>query len=350
MSLLGALPRELWPLIAECLPSHDILNICRTSHEFNQLCLPVLYKDIDLSHLDIIAISDKLGPRRGPFDTALGDPTCRTIRTRQNLFYQTITRKPKQSKYARSLAWAHVVDVRHYPFWNREAMATFAALDHVRRLDMYASKKSFLLPNREPAMRNLFPRATHIRLAGTMSIEWVKAILLGKEKSDIQSLILGLEPFTNELEGVDIFRGYESKLLAIELQSRCLKLEHFALQRITSKSLTPGDLRVEFQAWAHLISTLQARKITLWIGTPAFEDEENLTMDEIQREEFQREQEEIYIKSYIQPILRTGWPSLEEIYVRGIEVRGLLTERLQSVKVTIDKKTAFKAHWQDIDF
>ncbi|KAF2790471.1 hypothetical protein K505DRAFT_327569 [Melanomma pulvis-pyrius CBS 109.77] len=341
---IKSLPTDIWPLIAECLPSQDILNICCTSKALHQLCLPNLYHQIDLSHPNISALTDKEPHNTNPFNQPKDSSAVDAIRSQQLQFMPHILRKsPENAKYVKSLTWAHVTDVRLYRPWNVDILRTFTALDRVRRLDIYASKTSTLRPN---GHLDLFPRATHIRLAGHMSRDWVSAILLGREKADLHSLILGVEIYSSDPRQPrsPTIPASEVQALASELRPRCNKLEYLGLQGIVQEG-EPSNKYSKFGDWARFIEILQPQRLNVWCAKQGPLEYQALQSDQ---ELYQEEAREKAFCEYIRPVLLRGWPSLKAIKIYGIHAESIESESPGGVQVSVDDSMDHCGRWQGL--
>ncbi|MCJ1255179.1 hypothetical protein MMC24_002995 [Lignoscripta atroalba] len=221
-------PREIQITIAENCESQDLCNLCRTSRGLYELCIPVLYHDVDLSiHNRGLVRCNR--PGIGWFYLPADYPTCENVpenaRSKQERFLGTLLDHPDYRGYVRSLTWTFLVlntenldpdpyaepEVFGRPLieiWN--VMQSLTNLKHVdfAHLDFY---QDIDILGESPT--TLFSSATSVRIAAEMKYCLATSVLHSIDPSKLVHLCLSNVQDPGQLENGD---RYESDVLHSE--------------------------------------------------------------------------------------------------------------------------------------
>ena len=348
---------EIWLLVMKMLDPSSLKTLTRVSQNLHSLAIAVLYSTIDLSiHHD------------NP-ETQCSVETQR-IFGQQALFMQQVLDRPELALQVRAFTWTMGLEqLCHLPEWasrtgespppiyNLENIyVVFSYLRQVLHVDIHGGD----FHNYPcPAISNLFPDASYIRLSGQMHYALASAILHGSNKVPLHSLTLCIllergrfqtghnyEPQfdprlrrtrralpleeiwpQNVVVPTQVAPGEMVRLLLDPtLQSRCAHLQNFTfgvldLTREYRWSMLPPGWCVRIlsihEELTEFFQTVHPHNVEITYSQLSPERRQEL------RSLYWRPHCRVHPRPSAQPqhalfhILREGWPELESLIIRG---------------------------------
>lgn len=195
---LEDLPQDIFLEILDICAAHKgaLYNLSLTSKFIQNTCLPLLYRDVDLSTHNRGRLVEEEGACCWEvWADADGDYVPDNARLRQYSFLRTLTAHPEYGAFVRSFAWTLIwtgspydtseLDDIEFAIWD-----VFSSLTNVRDLDLaslhYNDRERFIRQN----PRQLFSSAVRVRLLGWMHYGLVMSILYSVDPSKLEHLAL----------------------------------------------------------------------------------------------------------------------------------------------------------------
>ncbi|CZR63814.1 uncharacterized protein PAC_13711 [Phialocephala subalpina] len=200
-------PLELWYNITSDFPRKTVATLMLAHSSLRAVLTPVLYHTVDLSIAslnpsfskaripEVIALINRPGPR----SWLQRSDTARS----QHLFIRQILAHPELALHVKALSWtlglgrmALLPEKIHgeEAVWNDEDMwAVLNLLKAVVKADIGTASRGHGCFPRDMMGEALFPAAQHVKLAGTMRMAFVNAVLLGKFETSIDGKGKGKE-------------------------------------------------------------------------------------------------------------------------------------------------------------
>lgn len=239
----SSLPPEIHVGIAGQCETSDLGNLCLTSKWVNQICLPVLYRHIDLD-VD-----------RHMCDSTMSQDYHLMLATlqRQQQLVDTLLSRPQYGKYIRTFRgtlYTHLFDLRRGKgeeyITEEEVWRATESLTHVQSVTL-GSRNRFsncMTRPRAHVPSSLFQSATSVTLVGEIQYELAKSILCGLKPAILMHLGLDMvqdrtielfqskqQPGDTGEDGRIITHGALSGLLTL-LTGRCTALRTLILRRV----------------------------------------------------------------------------------------------------------------------
>ncbi|KAF2112993.1 hypothetical protein BDV96DRAFT_148517 [Lophiotrema nucula] len=383
------LSKDLWLLVLEQLPISSLRTsvspVCRAFHD---LCMSILYRNIDISLHDY-KINDEFGSYG--HEKAWMAHHCPERTGRQHCrFIRQILKRPAYTAHIRSFTWTmDVVHVVRYDFsienecrQMSDQIRLFTLLQNVASVDIDGGRAAFpIMPQTGPS---LFPNAQHIRLGGMMPWSLVSAILLGKDKRPLKTLmlnnlieagrLLSWAPFAQrhhprfrgpptthpgDVEEIwpegsspnQVRPGCMRRVLTAGLVARCRNLNQLVLRKQGQQHVQqelPSALTYEdevYREWASFIAQVQPRHFRLehggstlfpWNGGKEFRSDPKITLPSDVSPMDER------FRDIIAPILAHGWSRLQSLEIQGVcatitaPILNSLHSRYSSMDITCD--------------
>lgn len=357
---LDDLPRDIFFEVLDACAAHrgTLYNLSLTSKFLQNTCLPLLYRNVDLSTHNrgrLFEFEDELVQEI--WADADGDYVPDDARLRQFSFLQTLTAHPEYGAFVRSFAWTLIwtyprfvnskLNDIEFSIWN-----VFSSLTNVRELDLASLHNN----DSEPFVRQnpprLFSSAVRVRLLGWMHYGLVTSILYSIDPSRLEHLALdslqdeGQYPDGSpmmyedgdkvwdhiETLNPDGSRGFVSpgpmRNILKPLEGRCTALKHLLLRKAGQEWIQPPTGRFMMPTWSPELddavynewaSFLSSVKATLEVFV--FEHTRAPrwgTLGRFQPRQSIRPMDERFRRLFLAVLLAGNWPRLQRMEIRGV--------------------------------
>lgn len=231
----SALPPEIHVNIATYCEINDLTNLCLTSKLVNQICLRVLYRDVDFEH--IRQGSSERTPRDYSRVAQMFDARLK----RQQQFIRALLSHPEHGRHVRSLRGRFTASLDSHgkdKISEEKLWRAMRSLTNIQKVDV-GFPSSFIIHTTTPAEQianGLFHSATSVRLVGIMQYHLARSILNAVNPAALKHLCLDTvreHQFGEHRmpDGRIIASGAASGLLT-SLTGRCTALRTLELRRI----------------------------------------------------------------------------------------------------------------------
>ena len=345
--MLCEVSSELWLAIFRLCNESALLQLSLVSEAFRALCLPLIYRDVDLSTHN----SDIPHPLYLWLDiTAAGlarileaKKSTKQLHRAQESFLRTVLHHPEYAAFTRTLIWTLMFGpelddqespIEHVVHPHNQTWQVLLSLNNVRHLDL-ASEHCLM---RYPYVRNcpgpLFPAATSVRLSGIMDEKLVGNTIFHRPErleeisiDNVQHWGLHADgrPLTDD--GPDLDRMEEPGIYPLgpirdifDSSRRYSNLKTLFLRKAGSRYVQgerwvpEADIAV-YKEWASLITAVKGflRHLTFEQADPPSGWFVRSCCHQTRRPMDQR------FHDYLFPVfLEGGWTCLERLEIRGV--------------------------------
>ena len=349
LSMPPELSNELWLAIFRLCDRSAQLQLNLVSKGFRVLCLPLIYRDVDLStHNSGILHPVHLltwGPNPTPLERA--EDKIKQVQKAQESFLDTLLQHPEYALFIHALTWTLTfgpdlddqdlpVDHIHHP--HNQTWRVLLTLEKVQRLDL--ASEHYLM--RHAYVRDcpelLFPAAKSVRLSGVMN-EKLAGSIISHRPDRLEELIIddvqhwGLHadgrPLTDDFYGNRAHQRMNEPGIyppgpirgIFDSSRRYSNLKDLFLRKAASESVTDiewvpeADIAV-YKEWASLITSVKGHLKRLTFEQAARPSGSYMRSGgghQTRRPMDQR------FHDYLLPVfLEGGWNNLERLEIHGV--------------------------------
>lgn len=348
----------LLEIIRQC-DLKDRFNLSQTSHVLHKLCIPLLYKSVDLSTHNRKGM---VPTGRAPFETLADNPNrthCKldvAIFWRQQAFIRTLVDRPEYGKFVNSFTWSLLYTPEMDDDWNAISVdawsdgvlwKVFQSFTNVMTVDI-----GFLRHYREIEIPPpLFTSAMSARLLGHVSKRTAEAVLHSIDPMKLLHLALdNLQNFGKMSEGEDLpwsirasspNRSETPESLDPEerrrgvypgpmrghlryLEGRCTVLKSLTLRSVGQDSIQQSQFSTfadeqRYEEWASFLKSVQPSLERLYFEQGVIQgNDKNYWRPGHKPRQDARPMDARFIR-YLLPVILDGpWPNLRHLEIRGV--------------------------------
>jgi hypothetical protein len=257
---LELLSIELWIQVFEQLSKHDLGTLTLASKHLRTICLPILFREVDLSCHQIMPLAQSPDPF--PYKHAWNE-----LIRKQNAFMRLISSSSQYGALVRKFSWTIGLfrktgygerDIWADGRYEAEFCAMLVNLVNVRKVRIHANADvQGELPMRPlRGLPNLFPKAVDIKLQGGVGPLLARAILHG-QGAKLTSLCL------DNIWGLFWFMRTREWLVSAGFATRCDGLQYL---RLCEKCWERHIAERTYRDWCALLSSITTKTLVLKYG------------------------------------------------------------------------------------
>jgi hypothetical protein len=343
------LSNELWLATFRLCDRSAWLQLNLVSKGFHVLCLPLIYRDVDLStHNSEIPHPLHLltsGPSLTPLYRA--KDKIQKVQKSQESFLDTLLQHPEYAPFIRALTWTLMFGpelddqdspVDHIGHPHNQTWRVLLALENVKRLDLASEHCLMRHAYVQDCPGPLFPAAKSVRLSGVMNEKLVSSIIshhpdrleeLSIDNAQHWGLHANGKPLTDDLYGNREHQRMKEPGIyppgpirgIFDSSRRHSNLKDLFLRKAASPSVTDiewvpeADIAV-YKEWASLITSVKGhlKRLTFEQAAPPSRSYVRFGGGNQTRRPMDQR-----FHDYLLPVfLEGGWNNLERLEIRGV--------------------------------
>lgn len=358
---LEDLPQDIFFEILDICAAHKgaLYNLSLTSKSIQNTCLPLLYRDVDLSTHNRGRLVEEEDECCWELWADLdGHYVPDDARLRQHSFLRTLTAHPEYGAFVRSFAWTLIwtgswnttsrLEDIEFAVWD-----VFTSLTNVKDLDLASLHYNFLEPFVRQNPPRLFSSAVRVRLLGWMHRGLVKSILYSVDPSKLAHLALdnlqdeGQYPDGSPVRSDDgenvrdhketvnrdgshgfVFPGPMRNILT-PLEGRCMALKFLLLRKAGQELIERGNWTgwspeiddAVYREWASFLSSVKSTlEVFIFEHTraPKYGMPSRCGHSRLISLQRIRPMDERFRRLFLSVLLAGGWPRLQTMEIRGV--------------------------------